>query len=161
MLSNVEEALEVSIDSQPRANAFGIVIKVRRCWVMWRMLLEVSIDSQPRADTVGKGSAFLHKRKSIKNILNFSKSFGKLSKMWQYCHIKILQIYGESFKNNLFRKTIHFVLLYSIFYSGECSFRYQAILRIIHRSLAIENSFMRSLVRGTKQLSVYVRLDGD
>ena len=31
MLSNVEEALEVSIDSQPRANAFGIVIKVRRC----------------------------------------------------------------------------------------------------------------------------------
>ena len=53
------------------------------------------------------------------------------------------------------------VSLYSILYSGKCSFRYQTTLQIIHQSLAIENSFMRSLVRGTKQLSVYVGLDRD
>ena len=49
-------------------------------------------------------------------------------------------------------KNIPFVSLYSFLYSGKCSFRNQAILRIIHTSLAIENSFKRSLVRGTIRL---------
>ena len=52
ILRDVEDALEVSIDSQLKADAVSRVIKVSRCLVIWGRLLEVSIDSQPRADAI-------------------------------------------------------------------------------------------------------------
>ena len=63
---------------------------------------------------------------------------------------KYSKVYSENWCNFIPKVLqIFCVPLYSFLYSDKCSFHHRQVLQIIHTSLAIENSFMRSLVRGT------------
>ena len=66
---------------------------------------------------------------------------------------EVYLLLNQTYTKKLLRKHVHYrvgVYCYTLFYTAtNVHSMIRQVLRTIHASLAIENSFMRSLVRGT------------